>query len=125
MNAYIFQAALLCEACGEATRDQIHADGHAPISWDDESSYDSDQFPKGPFPQGGGEADCPQHCDQCGKFLKNPLTSDGVAYIREKFNEVEDTSGFDCPLDWSEFAERIAENHPVLSQWSDYYSDYF
>lgn len=49
----------------------------------DEGSYDSDDFPKGPYPEGGGEADTPQHCDSCHEFLENPLTSDGMAYVRE------------------------------------------
>jgi len=28
----------------------------------------------GPYPDGGGEADAPQHCGGCGVFLENPLT---------------------------------------------------
>lgn len=58
----------------------------------DESSFDSctpmgDQppFPKGPFADGGGEADCPQHCDATGEFLDNPLTEDGSAYVKQAF----------------------------------------
>jgi hypothetical protein len=34
-----------------------------------ESDYDSDDLPKGPYAQGGGEADTPQHCEGCGQFL--------------------------------------------------------
>jgi hypothetical protein len=49
----------------------------------DESSYDSDFFPKGPYCNGGGEADNPQHCDHCCTFLENPLTADGYKYVRE------------------------------------------
>lgn len=30
---------------------------------------------------GGGEADMPQHCDGCGVFLENPLTSDGYGSV--------------------------------------------
>jgi hypothetical protein len=47
-----------------------------------ESSYDSDEWPKGPYCDGGGEADNPQHCACCTVFLCNPLTQDGVAYVR-------------------------------------------
>lgn len=72
MNVYIFQAALYCEACG---RDLC--EGTAP-------SENSDKYPQGPYPDGGGEADCPQHCDACGVFLENPLTKDGEHYVLEQ-----------------------------------------
>ncbi len=49
----------------------------------DESSYDSDEWPKGPYGDGGGEADVPQHCGHCKEFLENPLTPEGMAYVRE------------------------------------------
>ncbi|MDO8705370.1 MAG: hypothetical protein Q7J84_10535 [Sulfuricaulis sp.] len=108
MNVYIFQAALLCEACGEAQRAALQADcptcggEHANLPYVDcrsyyppgqggacmpdprsESEYDSDDYPKGPYPDGGGEADSPQHCDQCGVFLENSLTRHGYDYVRE------------------------------------------
>ena len=91
MNAYIYQAALYCEDCGRAIRKRLRQEGKAP---DD----DSDNYPKGPFGDGGGESDCPEHCaayDDClnaidlpdgrkiGAWLENPLTGDGVNYVRE------------------------------------------
>jgi len=81
MDAYIYQAALLCEDCGKDVRETLSREGKAPSDPDDEGSYDSDEFPKGPYPQGGGEADSPQSCDSCGLFLENPLTRDGVNYV--------------------------------------------
>lgn len=84
MEAYIYQAALLCEDCGITTRRSIIEADNAPDDPSDESTYDSDDFPKGPYADGGGEADCPQHCDQCGVFLENPLTQEGYKYIREE-----------------------------------------
>jgi hypothetical protein len=83
MNVYIFQAALLCESCGETERASLIELGAAPEDPTDETSFDSDDFPKGPMGEGGGEADCPQHCDHCGVFLENPLTTDGREYVRE------------------------------------------
>lgn len=98
MDVYMFQAALWCEDCGEALREQMIQDGEAPEDPDDEESYDSDEFPKGPYGDGGGEADSPQHCDagehcinavelssgsKVGAFLENPLTDDGNEYVRE------------------------------------------
>lgn len=75
MEVYAFQAALLCRKCGKAKLAELH---RAAVI----DSGDMDQYPQGPFADGGGEADCPQHCDMCGVFLENPLTADGVRYVR-------------------------------------------
>lgn len=75
-NVYIYQAALFCEPCGVSIRENIPQPDHANI--DDESTYDSDEWPKGPYPDGGGEADTPQHCDGCGVALNNPLTTEAA-----------------------------------------------
>jgi hypothetical protein len=97
MDAYIFAADIYCEKCGEAIRAGLIAKGLAPANPADETTYDSGVFPKGPFDDGGGEADTPQHCgsgykcldpttidgDKCGKFLENDLTQTGVAYVKE------------------------------------------
>lgn len=54
----------------------------------DESTFDSDDWPKGPYSDGGGgESDSPCHCDACGAFLWNPLTPDGAAYVAALFAE--------------------------------------
>jgi hypothetical protein len=84
MQAYIYQAALLCEECGEEGCRKLIAQGKAPEDPTDEYSFDSDWFPKGPYLDGGGEADCPQHCDHCEVFLRNSLTTDGYEYAREQ-----------------------------------------
>ena len=47
----------------------------------DETLYDSCDYPK--YYQDYSEADCQQHCEDCGDFLENALTSDGVDYVRE------------------------------------------
>jgi hypothetical protein len=78
MKAYTYQAALLCEDCGRAMQEHLLASMDKPANLDD-----GDHFPQGPFPDGGGEADCPQHCDYCGTFLENPLTREGELYVRE------------------------------------------
>ena len=102
MDVYIFQAALLCKHDGEKVRRELTRAGEAPADPDDEQSYDSDDFPKGPFPDGGGEADTPQHCDICHMFLENPLTSDGMQYVLEALDEGRgDTT--------------------VLKEWADFY----
>jgi hypothetical protein len=110
VDAYMSCAALLCASCGEARRAAIAADGEAPADPADESSYDSDAYPKGPYPDGGGEADTPQHCDACGTFLENPLTPDGLAYVREAIAEAMTATPFD-------------PDAPALKIWREFYAD--
>jgi len=103
---YIYAAALYCGCCGEAIRDTLTREGKAPRNPDDESSYDSDQFPKGPYPDGGGEADSPQHCDSCLTFLENPLTGDGLAYVREAIAEWPERGNLETLATWRDFYAR-------------------
>lgn len=120
MLAYIYQAALLCEDCGKAARAKCHEDENNPVvriarerncslrcAAEYESHYDSDDYPKGPFDNGGGEADSPQHCDHCGVFLENDLTTDGANYVREQLAPwvSGDDDGYDARL----VADRIAD----------------
>lgn len=81
MNAYVYQAALHCADCAA----KLIAELAPPPNMQprNESTWDSDDYPKGPYADGGGEADCPQHCDTCGAFLENPLTAEGENYVRE------------------------------------------
>jgi hypothetical protein len=72
MDVYLFQAALLCADCGAAMQAAC-----VP-------GKDSDSYPQGPYPDGGGEADSPQHCDHCRAFLENPLTQEGYRYVLEQ-----------------------------------------
>jgi hypothetical protein len=89
--AYVYQAALLCEECGEAVVKELKKEGR-------KDTGDSDDFPQGPVREGGGEADSPQHCDmnerclcavqvpggkKIGCPLGNPLTNDGQKYVAE------------------------------------------
>jgi hypothetical protein len=83
VKAYIYQAALLCEECGDEKRATLAPELLAIADRDD----NSDIAPQGPYAGGGGEADVPQHCDHCGAFLCNPLTADGVAYVMDKASE--------------------------------------
>lgn len=104
MNAYLYAAALYCGPCGETIRADLDRAGKRPPNRDNESSYDSDQYPKGPYSDGGGESDSPCHCDACGAFLENPLTDDGVEYVREQV--------------------AIGDGRPdILAAWRAFYSD--
>lgn len=119
VSAYMGDACLLCEDCGEARRAELDAAGKAPADPADESSYDSSEYPKGPYSNGGGEADSPQHCDACAAFLHNPLTPDGIAYVLARVREVKpaagesilqaaDSDGFGLGLWIREYGEELA-----------------
>jgi hypothetical protein len=94
VNAFVFQAAMLCEACAMARKASLEASGVV----DDGTS---DTFPQGPYGAGGGEADSPQHCDDCGEFLENPLTTDGAEYVAEKVGEMQ--RGDNVTAAWAKF----------------------
>ena len=108
MNVYQYQAALYCEHCGEEIRQLLTAEGKAPANPDDECTYDSDYFPKGPYPDGGGNADCPQHCDSCHCHLENPLTAEGNHYTKESILD------FLCSNDGAE---------DVIETWRTFYPE--
>lgn len=57
-----------------------------------------DELVDGPKPHGGGEADYPQYCSMCGRFLENPLTDDGQKMI-----------------------DKLSESHPKYDEWTDFY----
>jgi hypothetical protein len=86
MDAYIYQAALYCEDCAlrerERLSDVLEMSSTGFVDYDDSSVW-----PAGPYADGGGEADTPQHCDPCGVFLENPLTGDGYEYVRDAITE--------------------------------------
>ena len=79
MRAYMYRAALLCEDCGRGTCERLTRQGKRPKGMDpaNEHTWDSDDYPKGPYPDGGGEADYAAHCDMCACALDNPLTAEG------------------------------------------------
>ncbi len=105
--AYMYKAALYCQHCGEEIKKHLSTSGNVPQNLD-ETQYDSDSYPKGPYPDGGGEADSPQHCDKCGRFLENPLTQEGIEYVRRAVDDYDPSGGGSAP---------------VIQEWMDFYSD--
>jgi len=100
MEVYIYDADVYCKECGEAICQEINDAGNAPADIDDQTSYDSGEYPK--LCSDIGESDCPQHCgcgEDClnayevaddwkiGVWLENDLTTDGVEYVREACQE--------------------------------------
>lgn len=86
MDAYYYQADIYCDSCATDIKADLIRSGDA-----DGHEVQSDLFPQGPYSEGGGEADCPQHCAHCRTFLDNPLTGDGETYVRDAFREFVDT----------------------------------
>lgn len=102
MKAYTYQADVYCEDCGLDICRRLTAEDKAPAHPFDESTYDSDEFPKGPYEESECESDCPQHCGggsdcvnalevdlgyKVGAWLENPLTAAGVHYVVEAVRE--------------------------------------
>lgn len=116
MQEYIYAADCYCEACGEAIRARLAAEGSAPTDPDDEHSYDSDDYPKGPYD--ASERDYPGHCasgpdclaptemadgTKVGQFFENDLTTDGVNYVNAAIRE--------------------NPNNKVVQLWARFYAD--
>lgn len=90
--AYIYQADVWCDACGERICAELDAEGRRPAEPDDQHTYDSDDYPK-QFDAESDEADGPQNCasGNCagtyGTFLQNPLTQHGYEHLQGMLNE--------------------------------------
>jgi len=97
---YIFAGDTYCNRCALEIREQLREEGKAPDDPDDEWSFGSDDFPKGPY-NDAEEADSPQHCAACGHFFRNDLTEEGVRYLRE-----------------------LAKKGRILPKWAEYYADH-
>ena len=85
MDAYIYRGDLYCKNCAENIKQNLHT-SEPNFSSHKLDMDDSENYPQGPYPNGGGEADTPQHCGSCGIPLKNPLTEDGYNYTGKHFN---------------------------------------
>lgn len=112
MLTYMYRAALYCPDCAGKIQRNIDLKergkerGSYPVVW----AGDSESYPSGPYENGGGEADTPQHCDACGVFLQNSLTSDGVRYLQEHVEAFE-TQGIgraDVIHEWTDFYGAIS-----------------
>lgn len=110
---YIYGGDIYCEQCGKEICKQCISEGFSPPDLNDESSYDSDEFPKGPYLS--SEADSPQHCgsgeDCCnaiklpsgrkiGAWLENDLTIEGIKYVHEAIQDCGELAEL-----WSEYYE--------------------
>lgn len=143
MNAYVYRAALYSGAgliavlmregrAAPAAADMDVEDvldqiaGAEGVDRDDKSSYDTDDFPAGPYEDGGGEADYPAHCDETLAMLNNPLTQAGYAYMREAFDYLPAIEPGDSDyLLADRLARRLDRTHPPLAAWARFYPEAF
>lgn len=119
MEAYIYCADVYCESCGAKICDELSAKGEAPDDPKDESSFDSGEYPKGPYADGGGEADCPQHCGECHIALDNPLTREGVKYVIDAISHMPRSNVLDSwAEDVAEYSLSEAQESIVETYWA-------
>lgn len=98
---YMYQAALWCDSCANEIKGRLTREGKAPEDPDDDTSFDSDEFPKY-VGTTGGESDTPDHCDagadcleaeelsdgtKVGALLTEELTTDGAEYVKQAVAE--------------------------------------
>lgn len=67
---YIFQGALFCEECGDKIKTRLSSKG---------DTGDSNDYPQGPYNDGGGPADSPQFCDNGKACVNKALVPSGTA----------------------------------------------
>lgn len=91
----IFQADIYCDDCGTMIETELRDEGNAPLDTSDETSYDSDEYPK--YASDDEENDSPVHCaagpdcvdaitlpsgHKIGCLIGYSLTSHGLDYAR-------------------------------------------
>jgi hypothetical protein len=110
--AYIYQADVWCDACGDHIKADLEREKKAPEDTEDESSFDSDEYPKH-YDAENEESDGPENCSDghCGgfangssygTFLENQLTQEGYRYLKGML----DGHGATLPefaKEWAEF----------------------
>ena len=137
-DVYMFQGSLYCEDCGRDIQDNLRKKGKAPKDEDDEESFDSNDFPKGPFSGGGGEADTIHHCDnngEClnaiklpcgskiGAWLGNDLTEEGDRWLTESIQEStfrDDAHGQQVTRLWRLKYDDLLSSHNSVAPVTEY-----
>jgi hypothetical protein len=117
MYGYIYQAAVVCDDCALKIKKDLNRkawegkipEAEIPSDPTDERSFDSDDYPKGPYDMGDEESDSPQHCDKCGIFLENQLTSEGEEYVIEAVRENREAK------------KKGKKSNPVVEEWERHY----
>lgn len=129
---FTYQADVLCDDCGRRVIAELELTGQVPANPSDESSFDSDVYPKSYSPD-SEQADSPQNCatGECGgwymhtdgvstriiyygRFLENGLTEDGYKSLKAML----DDHGATLPKfaqEWADFYQFAYFNNPWSS----------
>jgi hypothetical protein len=87
-DVYVYAADIYCAACGEDIAKRL---SEAPGFDPENPPEDSDEFPQGPYSDGGGESDSPNHCgahEDCLQAITLPCGNKiGCALAHELTNE--------------------------------------
>jgi len=128
--AYTYQADVWCDKCAAHIIGELQRNGTAPSDTEDETSFDSDDYPKRYWPD-SEEADGPQNCasGNCGggpsdgfgaygTFLENGLTTDGYEYLKSML----DGHGKTLPAfaqEWADFYQFTYHDNPwsIAHEW--------
>ena len=81
MLGYTYAADVYCKPCGDKIRASLDASGRTPANVQDETTFDSGEYPKGPVDFAYEEADYPDVCATCGVAMENPLTEYGTEQL--------------------------------------------
>lgn len=103
MNVYIYAADMWCEPCARALMNDLECPGDP----DHPGTFDSGDYPKGPFDAHQEESDTPNYCAGCQTFLENPLTDYGREYVLEAYHDRPDSEFTQMWVDYYEIDTRI------------------
>ena len=112
MKQNLYQTAWLCESCAQSEATTLGIELG--------KFNDSDDGPVGPYEEPFNDlaADYPCHCSGCDVFLRNALTADGIAYVREQIANITYPSLTSSIEDIPEACERDA----IVNEWRTYYN---
>ena len=112
--AYIYQAGIYCDFCGETICDELTIEGHAPDDFAGESTYDSDEYPK--QISDDEESDSPQNCGNGKHCLKAEVLPSGRK-IGKQMSQL-------TPAGVKYLKRAIARGGEIAEFWAEHYEAY-
>ena len=121
--AYIYQADIYCDDCGEAIQRRITEEGKAPADPNNEYSFDSDDFPK--HVGNDEESDCPDHC-ACSAECINAITLFSGFKVGEIIGELtlEGVDYIETAICEANYYKKVhgQDSNEVVNFWYDEYT---
>ena len=112
--AYIYQADIYCNSCGEVICDDLTIEDRAPADPDDEFSFNSDQYPK--QVRDDKESDYPQNCSEGKHCLEAEILSGGQRIGKQMGSLTRDGVKY--------LKNVIAKGGEVAEFWAEHYEAY-